>query len=106
MYQDATVEGGRSDFDDKNVHKESIMAGNSSSAEPTTAGQSAAGLVKTGKLGKLMYYVYIVRSFMYSQIFMSSQLHTFNINRSCLWEPKVKTASNTSTVVGSSCCSV
>ena len=49
MYQDVSVEGGRSDFDDKSVLEESVMA---SSAEPTAAGQSAAGKVKTGKLGK------------------------------------------------------
>jgi hypothetical protein len=52
VYQDASVEGGRSDFDDKSVLEESLVA---SSAEPSAAGQSAsgtAGPVKTGKLGK------------------------------------------------------
>ena len=49
MYQDASVEGGRSDFDDKSALEESVVA---SSAEPSAAGQSAAGKVKTGKLGK------------------------------------------------------
>ena len=49
MYQDASVEGGRSDFDDKSALEKSLVA---NSAEPSAAGQSAAGKVKTGKLGK------------------------------------------------------
>ena len=45
VYQDASFEGGRSDFDDKSALEESVVA---SSAEPSAAEQSAAGTVKTG----------------------------------------------------------
>ena len=49
VYQDASVEGGSSVFDDKSALEDSLVA---SSAEPSAARQSAAGTVKTGKLGK------------------------------------------------------
>lgn len=58
MYQD---EGGRSDFDEKNVFEKSQVAGTSSPAEPSAARQGTAGPVKTGKLGTVNYSIlYIV----------------------------------------------
>ena len=56
------VEGGRSNFDDKGVQDDSLVAGNSSLAEPSTAGPSAAC---PGELGR-MHYVSIVLSCSYA----------------------------------------
>ena len=42
---DGTVEGGRSDFEDKNVQDDSLVTRNMSLGEPSTA-----GMMKTGKL--------------------------------------------------------
>ena len=66
MYQDAEIEGGPNEFEDKSVHKDSAVVGNMSSAKSSTIGP-----VKTGKLGE----VYIV----YSLLYVCTKLHHYKI---------------------------